>query len=319
MKAALKQVLCWSLLVAVSCGGPSGVRLSEETPARVPSYLVVNEEISGYVLKNRLKRPVGLAAYRSGRVVVADAGNHRLLRFKADMTADVEKGGYGTRAGLFNNPSFLVLDNELNLFVTDEGNDRVARFNSQLNFVDEIEFYDVDDLALFGTASGVALAGYGECWIADREKNQIAIFDNVGRFDRMIGDFGYSGGQLQSPEKIVIDVNGDFIVCDAGNRRIVFYDSYGNFDREIKNDDFEYPISLAIDHDRLWILDAARGTIFFCDRQGQILFKAGPNLLGVATPLKRPSDLVLLPNNRLLISDSGNDRLVDCRIGYEGD
>ncbi|MDH4155911.1 MAG: NHL repeat-containing protein [candidate division Zixibacteria bacterium] len=319
MRAALKQFLCWSLLVIVSCGGRSGVRLSEEVPARVPAYLVVKAEISGYVLKNRLKRPVGLAAYRNGRVVVADAGNHRLVRFKADMTADIEKGGFGTQAGLLNNPSFLVLDNELNLFVTDEGNDRVARFNSQLNFVDEIEFYDVDDLALFGTASGVALAGYGECWIADREKNQIAIFDNVGRFDRMIGDFGYSGGQLRSPEKIVTDINGDFLVCDAGNSRLVVYDGYGNFDREIKNDAFEYPISLAIDHDRLWILDAARGVVFLCDRRGRVLFEAGPNLLGSERPLKRPSDLVLLPDKRLLISDSGNDRLVECRIGYEGD
>jgi sugar lactone lactonase YvrE len=287
-----------------------------ESP-EVPVALLVEKEISGQVLGKSVLRPFGLATDSRGAVYVCDAGNNRIVKFYLDLTPDVEIGGFGTSEGAFNRPTFIVIDNDLNLLVSDEGNRRICRYNSRLQFVEELGFYEDEDPLKFGYPSGVNLTDYGEVWVADRERNRIAVFNNVGTFDRFIGEFGYAGGQLRSPEKIVKNQRGGFIACDAGNSRLVAYDEYGNFLREISDDSLDYPISAASDNRRLWILDGAVGKIYMFDGWGRKVFQAGPTLAPDSRALKEPSDMVILPDGRLMISDSGNNRLLICRILFE--
>ena len=54
------------------------------------------------------------------------------------------------------------------------------------------------------------------------------------QFDRFVGEFGYAGGGLSSPSKIVIDRHGG-IWHDVGNRRIAVYDEYGNYNRALED------------------------------------------------------------------------------------
>ncbi len=230
----IRWILIVLLLLQAACTKPGKDLLQQVPSGPQPVALLVEKQISGKILNSNLRRPLGLAKDARGNVYLADSGNDRLVRFKADLTPDREIGGYGGQTGLLNRPSFLALDNSLNLMVSDEGNRRVSRYNSQLSFVDALSFYDEDDPLKFGYPSGIAFTDYGEVWVADRDNNQIAIFNNVGKFDRFLGDYGYSGGQLASPEKIARDERGNFIVCDAGNARVVTYDSYGNFAREIE-------------------------------------------------------------------------------------
>lgn len=267
----------------------------------------------------RLKDPAGMAVDAAGNVYVVDSGNDRLVKLRANLDPSVETGGFGSQSGLLNRPSFVTIDNELNLWVSDEGNRRLSRFDGQLNYVDEIPFYDSDNPLRFGFPSGIAVADYGEVWVADRENNYITVFDNLGNFERLVGDFGYSGGQLLNPEKIVLDDDDNFIVADGGNQRLVVYDGYGNFSHELKLNSLRYPISLALSGSRMWVLDGGTGVIVLIDAEGRILFRCGPVLVGSERGLIEPTDLVLLSDDRLLISDSGNSRLLVCRIIYNED
>ena len=302
---------------ALSCGGPDK-RLMEMTASPSPPQLVLVERvISGPVLRTSLSKPYGLATDFRDNIIVVDAGNNRLVQFAPDLTPVRDIGGYGQQEGLLNRPTFVSFDNGLNLWVSDEGNRRVSRYNSQLNLVDELSFYDSDDPLKFGYPSGLAFTDYGEIWVADRNNNRIAIFSNVGQFDRFLGDIGYGGGQLKDPEKIVRLRSGDFIVCDAGNRRLVFYDRYGNHTDEIELPDSGYPRAVAESGKFLWVLDSGEGTLVCMNYRGEILYEAGPTITGDQTAVKDPSDLIALPDGRLLISDSGNNRILVCRIIYE--
>jgi len=305
------------ILAVLSCGKPGVSPTGERKIVSAPTMLVVEQVVAGKILGKPLLRPYGMAVDFRGYIYVVDAGNNRLLRFTAEMKPDLDFGGYGAQQGLLSRPTFISFDNGLNLMVSDESNRRLSRYNSQLSFVDEIKFYDDEDPLKFGYPSGVAFTDYGEVWVADRDNSRVAVFNNVGNFDRFLGDFGYAGGQLDSPEKIVRDREGSFFICDAGNQRIVIYDRYGNFTHEIDLPDTEYPGAIDVGTELIWVLDSEAGSVHCLDGAGDVLLSTGPALLGDDTALKQPSDIITLSPDRLLISDSGNNRILLCRIIYE--
>lgn len=282
-----------------------------------PFAIVVDKVIKGKILGSSLDEPFGLAKDINGDIFLTDSKNNRIIRFDKNLKPKYDIGGFGRQAGLLSRPTFLTYDNSLNLLVADELNRRIVRYNAQLNFVEEIKFDNDIEALDFGLPSGVSFTNYGEMWVSDRENHQIALFNNVGQFDRILGDYGYTGGQLSSPEKIFKDSYNNFVVCDAGNRRLMFYDQYGNHIKEITNDLFEYPISAAISKDIIWVLDGISGVLFCLNKKGTLILKFGPTLLGDSLPLKEPSDILLLDDEHLLISDTGNDRLLLCRIIQE--
>ncbi|MCH9024963.1 MAG: NHL repeat-containing protein [candidate division Zixibacteria bacterium] len=277
-------------------------------------FVFVEREINGLILGQTFKEPTGITIGRDGTVFIVDRGNNRVVRFDSEMNPEKQIGGYGHGTELFNRPSFAAMDNGLNLFVSDEGNRRVARFDARLNFVDEIRFEDEEDPFKFGYPSGIGITSYGEIWIADNEKNRLCVFNNISKFDRFIGDFGSSGGQMLSPEKIVKDDAGNFFVCDAGHSRIVVYDEFGSHLRTYAFNQINYPISIAIADDMLWVLDGGDSKLFSVSKNGKVLSSFGPNLPGTNLSLKQPSDIALLEDDRLVIVDTGNNRLLICRI-----
>jgi len=319
MKSAARLLLLpvtlAAMLWAVSCGGGPGFPRPEESKVSAPVAVVVEREITGEILGVPLSGPRGLAVSDVGAVYCVDGGNNRIIYFRNDLTPIRDAGGAGSAAGLLDRPSYVAIDNRLNVFVSDEGNRRICRFNTELLFVDQVDFYDADDPLLFGDPGGVAVNRHGEMWISDRQRNQLAVYTSFGAFDRFIGRFGYQGGQVSSPEKILVDDQGQFVVCDAGNGRVVIYDQYGNHVRSLVGESFYYPVAaVPAPTGYWWVLDGDTGQLTFCDRDGQTIYVGGPTLPGEATPLRQPSDLVLLPDDRLLISDTGNNRLLVCKI-----
>lgn len=297
------------MLCTVGCSSTKKDSIPQETRA-VKIDLVFLREIRGDIFNIPLRQPYGLALDYKGNVFLTDAGNNRIIKFDQDLKPLKQIGGFGSSEGQFNTPTFLSFDNGLNLMVSDEKNRRVARFNSQLIYVDQLDFTDEEDPLKFGYPSGVTFTNYGEVWVADRDNNQIVIFNNIGQYSHSLGEFGASGGQLISPEKIIHDELDNFIVCDAGNKRIVKYDSYGSFVTSYKNSEFVYPISVILQKQKIFVLDSELGSIFCLDKNGQMLDEIPSLLLGDKTQLLNPSDFIFLAPDKILIADTDNNRLV---------
>jgi sugar lactone lactonase YvrE len=197
--------------------------------------------------------------------------------------------------------------------VIDEGNRRICRLDSRLQYTDELSFSDPDNPLKFGAPGGAAVDRSGNIWISDRDNNRVAVFTLVQQFDRFVGEFGYGGGGLSSPSKIVIDRQGSHLVCDVGNRRIAIYDEYGNYSRALEDPDFREPAGVAVDdNDRVWVIDRITARIFVFAPTGNRLLVVEPTLPGLRLPISSPADIAVF-GDRIFISDSGNDRVLVCR------
>lgn len=283
----------------------------------VPEGLLFIQAIEGVILGKRISEPFGLTSDLGGNIYLVDAGNNRLVWFNRDFLPLRDVGGYGGDEGLLNSPSYISIDNNLNLYVADGGNQRISVFDTRLNYAKQIELFDADDPLKFGRPAGLRVNQYGELWVADRDKSRIWIFSNIGFFDRSIGGIESTGGFLLNPAGIVSDHLGRTLVCDKGNGIIKIYDSFGIALHEFENNKVKSPTGISIDNqNNIWVLDSKQQGIFCFDSVGKLLFSPASLDYTGNYILKKPVDLTITPDNKLIVSDFENDRLLVFQILY---
>ena len=103
----------------------------------------------------------------SGDIFVGDGhpanGNNRIVKFSSDGTYLMEWGETGSEPGQFRTPHALAMDSQGLLYVGDRSNRRIQVFEQDGTFVRD--FYN------FGRASGVAIDGDDNLYVADSESN----------------------------------------------------------------------------------------------------------------------------------------------------
>ena len=103
----------------------------------------------------------------NGDIFVGDGhpgnGNNRIVKFSSDGTYLMEWGETGSAPGQFRTPHALAMDSQGLLYVGDRSNRRIQVFDQDGTFVRD--FYN------FGRASGVAIDGDDNIYVADSESN----------------------------------------------------------------------------------------------------------------------------------------------------
>jgi len=249
---------------------------------------------------------------------LVDSGSNRVIWFNADLVALRSIEGATSRRGLFDEPRSVTIDEDLNLWVADAGNRRLVQYSERMEFIDEIDLHDDNDPLRFGHPDGIAVSKFGETYVVDSDNDRIAVLNTFGEIDRFVGDFGYPGGSLDDPAGMTIDRHDHLYVCDAGNHRVMLYDDSGGIIREITHETLVEPGAVAIDRSgRVWVLDRITPLIHCFSADGELVSTVGPMISGVADALRRPSGLAFTIEGHLAISDTGNDRLLICRIMYD--
>lgn len=306
-----------TILIIFSGCKPEFETSSEIKSSPAPEGLIFKQSLDGVILGKKLSEPYGLTSDMAGNIYLVDAGNNRLVRFNRDLLPTRDAGGYGGDDGLLNSPTYIAIDNNLNLYVSDGGNQRIAVFDTRLNYAKKIELFDPIDPIKFGRSAGLKVNQYGELWVADRDKSKIWIFSNIGLYDRSIGGIESTGGYLLNPAGITSDRQDRTLVCDKGNKLIKIYDSFGIFHHEFGNRILENPTGISIDNrGNIWVLDSKQPGLFCFDPEGNLIYSPESLEFMGNYDLKRPADLTITPENSLIISDSGNDRLLVFQILY---
>ncbi|MCX6834993.1 MAG: NHL repeat-containing protein [candidate division Zixibacteria bacterium] len=278
---------------------------------------MVEQQVSGAILGKTLKSPSALAVGERGNLYLIDAGNKRVVWFDAHLTPVRDFSGEGGTSGRLSEPTGLTVDAQGTLWITDSGRRLLVRCSDKLEYVGEIDPKDDQAPQELIRPAGIAITDFGEIWVADSDNNRIAVLDVLGQIDHFVGDFTYPGGALRRPSKLLYDRHDKIYVCDTDNRRIVVYDDRGSLIMEIEHPALEDPVAVALDgHGWIWTLDQNSGRVHCFNQDGHYLTTLGPIVSGTEQPLVRPSDLAFTPDGRLVISDTGNNRLLVCQFLY---
>ncbi|MDD5089735.1 MAG: CDC27 family protein [Candidatus Wallbacteria bacterium] len=199
--------------------------------------------------------------------------------------------GRGRDPEFFFEPSFLFIDSDGYIYVSDTGNERVQIFNPKRELV-----YILDKGAAgFTSPAGIGVTGAGEILVSDIFEDRVLLFDENARFKRNFGTSGTAPGYFHYPEKILMDPLGQIYVLDRFNNRVQKFDRSGRLITVIipGPGTMKSLRSFAVDSaGEIWFIDGRTpwirrfGTDYF--RRGRACFAAGD-----LNPAARLFDLAL--------------------------
>ncbi len=218
--------------------------------------------------QNTTNNPWGLAVDGTGTLFVVDQGAHRVLRFDNATTKanganadgvlgqqnftntvwNYSAGGSTPSDKGFETPVSVALDGSGNLYVLDQANARVLRFNSaaaKANGASADGVLGWPDFASNGfgttqsrffTPQAVAVDPSGNLFVADGSNHRVLRFNNpaakangadadgvLGQVDFTSNAKGTSADKMSNPYSLAVDKNGNLYVGERGNSRVTVF------------------------------------------------------------------------------------------------
>jgi DNA-binding beta-propeller fold protein YncE len=132
-------------------------------------------------------------------------------------------GAAGGQTGAFRHPSGIAVRNiapgEENIYVADEGNDRVVELNANGETLRQWGSAGTGE-GRFHAPASVAIDGAGDIYVLDSENNRVEQFEGDGHFLTKWGVRGLLLGEFSQPSAIAVDCAGNVYVADTNNNRV---------------------------------------------------------------------------------------------------
>jgi sugar lactone lactonase YvrE len=207
----------------------------------------------------RLGNPQGVAADSIGNVYIADSLN-QVVRKVSALTGRISTvagmpflsgksgdGGQATQA-LLNNPTAVAVDGAGNLYIADQGNNRIRKLTAASGVINTVAgggqlrsgadgFGDggLATLAILAGPVDIAVDGAGNLYIADAFHGMIRKVDAASGVITAVAGGGISAGadglgdqgpaieaRLNNPCGVAVDASGNLYIADAGNNLVRF-------------------------------------------------------------------------------------------------
>jgi DNA-binding beta-propeller fold protein YncE len=157
---------------------------------------------------------------------------------KADPVVVFDSKGRFLRSwgkDLFGNPHGLRVDKDNYVWVTDNGDHQVMKFDRQGNLLLTLGIKGkpgTDDKS-FNRPTDIAFALSGDFYVSDGYGNsRVVKFSKEGKYLTAWGKPGTGPGEFNTPHSIAIDSKGLVYVSDRENNRIQIFDANGQFLRQ---------------------------------------------------------------------------------------
>ena len=162
-------------------------------------------------------------------------------------------GRYGMGDGQFVWPMALALDQEENIYVTDENLNRITVMDKEGQFLSKWGEAGSAEGQLNGP-SGLDMDAAGNLYVVDSKNHRVQKFTGDGQFLGGWGSEGSDQGQFNKPWGICLDSQGDVYVADWKNDRVQKFTGEGKFLAEFKETSkgvgaLNRPTDVAVDSD----------------------------------------------------------------------
>lgn len=206
----------------------------------------------------------------------------------------------------FNNPLGIAVDVSGNVYVADNGNQRIRKITpegvvSTLAGSGTSGYADGESTeAQFSNPAGVAVDASGNVYVADRDNYCIRKINADGHVSTIVGNgkAGFANGagdaaQFDTPCGIAVDASGNLFVADLNNHRIRKINPEGMvsvlagsgeagfFDASSTLALFNYPIKIAVDNSgNIYVTDMHNHCIRKISPTGDVSTVAGNGMAG---------------------------------------
>lgn len=183
-----------------------------------------------------------LVSGQGATMVQGKEGGRAIAVSNAIALYEGQFGSQGPAAGSFVYPQGVETDRFGNVFVSDYGNHRVAKFGPSGTLLSNLGAYGTGN-GQFNGAHDVTLDLQGNLYVTDIENHRIQKFAADGTFLMGIGQgtvwgpatpapaiaAGSANGWLNRPYSVEVDSVGNIYVSDQGNVRLVKFTASGQF------------------------------------------------------------------------------------------
>lgn len=298
-------------MVIYKVSNPPPKELKRPDPAYLQALLLQIPPVTMFqggkgVARGQFDFPRGIAADRSGNILVSDTNNGRIQKFAPTgaFLSFFGKSGHGP--GDLQDPNGLAVDSKGNIYVADCGNHRVQKFAPDGRFLAQWRgpapgFYGPRDIWISDDDS---------LYVVDQGRARVAKLDVNGNTLAVWGSPGTGDGQFGEPTTVTVDTKRDRVyVADPRNRRIEVFDTTGKFVTKWPVPEWLptgwsfQDIAIDVQAERLYLISPATDEVLVYDLNGarQGVLKAQPpnNLEGASA--------LTLANGKLYVACAFSD------------
>jgi sugar lactone lactonase YvrE len=218
--------LDWPMGVALD--GEQNIYVVEQGKKAITVFDPSGKQLRSFTDKS-LVRPSGIAIDRERRrLYVADASHtltmdHSVKIFTLDGKLIGKIGGQkGDGPGSFNVPTYVWVDNDGDVYVTDTMNCRVQAFSPDGKYIRSYGERG-DAYGQFTRPKGVAVDSFHNVYVVDSGWSNVQIFNPQGQVLLFFGGRGPLPGMLKNATAVAIDKNNHIYVGDYLNHRVEEY------------------------------------------------------------------------------------------------
>ncbi len=204
------------------------------------------------------------AGWKFGRVsaVTVDKNNEVYVFHRGDKADPIvvfdAKGNYlrSWGRGMFGNEHGMRADPDGNIWVTDNGDHQVMKFDNkgELLLTLGVKGEQGEDENHFYRPTDIAFAPTGEVYISDGYGNaRVVKFTKAGKYITAWGKHGTGPGEFDTVHSVAVDSKGTVYVADRENNRIQIFDPNGKYLREWDNLGATQNIFITKD-DQCWVI-----------------------------------------------------------------
>lgn len=226
-----------------------------------------------------LERASGISVDSRGTVYVVDPGRHQLLTFAPDGRFLESTGGFGQSAEQFDGPRDVFAQTTLDVYVADYHNNRVVRFDKNLNYLNDLTARWPEPYDFFQVLS-VAVSSQYDLFLLEDGNKTVIRFSRSSQPTAVFGGINDPVGQLLEPHQLAVQGSRRVFVSDPGQGVVVIFDYLGSYLGELRHPELNAPTGLHWgDDEQLYVVDGKDGDIgIFNDALkwvGMIRFPAG--------------------------------------------